>query len=289
MREVDILLKGVLIGTSVLTVLLLVSTPLTEWGTARIGRALDMNQNNVGRIFVYAALISLTYTKKTKLYYILFAVFSVVLMFTGSRTAFVLLLFVVVFFFFSKVKKGTSFLYLIPISALILTLLYFSMNSELLYNVLGSRMEGLLNFFSEDATADHSTRIRMELIGIGFELFKDNVLIGYGIDTFRHLNDRPLYSHNNYIELLVNFGLIGTVIYYGFYLSLLFRSAYSLFAKKIEIMVLPVSLIIMILVADVGTVSYFSAFPLILIAISYKIYLLNRDTPDITDQPDPVA
>ena len=39
----------------------------------------------------------------------------------------------------------------------------------------------------------------------------DNYKILYGIDT-----GRVVYSHNNFIELLVNLGAIGFIAYYGF-------------------------------------------------------------------------
>ena len=61
-------------------------------------------------------------------------------------------------------------------------------------------------------------------------LIAENPLLGYGMGaTFKHYNildrftDDQLYIHNGYLYLLFKVGLLGTLFFLGFYISVLFR------------------------------------------------------------------
>ena len=269
-REIDILLKSFILGTAILAVMLFVSTPIELWGTERLGAELEMNQNAVGAIFVYASMLCMYYARKTNPYFLLFVVFASISMFTGSRRAFLMILLIIIIFFFSKLKKLSDVLYIIPFGLLIFLLIYSSMNIPLLYNVLGRRLETLFNFFSGEGRVDNSTIIRMELISSGIEQFKERMLIGHGLNSFKYLNRYDLYAHNNYVELLVNYGLIGTVLYYSMILAIMIRAFIALVTKA-HMEVLPVLIVGAALIGDFGTVSYYSVRTIILLIIAYQI------------------
>ena len=273
-REINILLKSVVAGVAVVTVLLLINTPLEQWGGERLGANIGMNQNRVGALYVYGVTICVYYTRKKNLYLPVSIVFAIVLMFTGSRRAFVVMLLVLFLFYLSKLKRPSDLLYTIPVGALLFLLIYLSINNPLLYNVLGRRMEGLLNLLSGEGKVDSSTLKRMELINTGLEQFRNNMLIGYGLNNFVEMNRYSLYSHNNYIELLVNFGLIGAVLYYSMPIVTLFKSL-SVWFRKSKEEILPILLIIIVLVSDYGTVSYYSPLTLILLTIAYRLTELS--------------
>ena len=78
-----------------------------------------------------------------------------------------------------------------------------------------SRFEAM---FNSSAMVDNSTYLRSLLVERGLEEFVSSPLMGVGIanTTFLGLKYTGyyFYMHNNYVELLVSVGIIGTAIYY---------------------------------------------------------------------------
>ena len=84
------------------------------------------------------------------------------------------------------------------------------------------------------------------------------------------MNKYELYAHNNYIELLVNYGLIGTIIYYIVFVMILVKSC-IIWLNKIPEVIISIALIAVILITDYGLVSYYSTSNLIYLAVSFRI------------------
>jgi len=275
-REIDITLISIVLSSAILAVVLLINTPLEQWGDERLGREVGMNANSLGMLFAYAATICLYFIKKNKLFLMLFILFGTISLFSGSRKAFVLLLLATVILFFNTIKKPSNILYIIPFGALFFSLIYFTMNNPILYHILGRRIMGLLNAVSGEGRVDHSTIVRLDLINIGIEQFKIKPLIGYGLNSYRFMNKYKLYAHNNYIELLVSAGLIGTVLYYAMPLIILFRST-TIWLTKTRAVILPILFMIIMFVSDYGVVSYYSQLNLIILTVSYRITAIYSD------------
>jgi len=271
--EVDIVFKSVIISAGILAFRLAVSTSFEDWGAERVGANVGMNANGVGVIFACASVACLNYANKAKPYLLLFALYTALTMFTGSRRAFILIFIVVLLFFINNIKKPSSLFYIIPFGAVMALLVYVSMNNPTIYSVLGVRLEGLLNLTSGEGKVDASTLVRMDLISIGISLFKENMLIGYGINSFQYMNKYSLYSHNNYIELLVNFGLIGTILYYIVPVAVLLKSVVIWMTKTREVIIAIVFMTIT-LVGDYGTISYDSTLNIIILAASYRAVVI---------------
>ena len=103
------------------------------------------------------------------------------------------------------------------------------MKVPLFYNTIGYRFEGVFALFNDDFDVDGSTEKRMIMIVGGFEEFFNKPFFGHGFDSFKYFNRDFLtgnfyYSHNNYIELLFNYGIVGFLVYYGFYAYLFMKS-----------------------------------------------------------------
>lgn len=64
---------------------------------------------------------------------------------------------------------------------------------------------------------------RIELVTSFVPYFYESPLIGYGPDQFKVEVGNGLYAHNNTVELLINYGLLGTLMYYSMYLVILFN------------------------------------------------------------------
>lgn len=101
------------------------------------------------------------------------------------------------------------------------------------YSVLGIRLESMLSFLTTgEAIAERSIQARSYMIEFGIEKFKQKPFWGYGINNYSVLNmeyaGRSVYSHSDFIEILVGVGIVGTVIYYSIYIN----SIMSLMKKK---------------------------------------------------------
>lgn len=93
---------------------------------------------------------------------------------------------------------------------------YLLINVEFLYVTIGYRLEGLVASLFTGAESEDT--IRIELYKFGLQLFDRAPFIGQGIDQFRFINLKELDfiggAHNNYLEILVDFGIIGFILYY---------------------------------------------------------------------------
>jgi hypothetical protein len=61
---------------------------------------------------------------------------------------------------------------------------------------------------------------RSKLIFIAIDIFLDNIVLGVGLDQFRLYNATGAYSHNEYLEVLSSFGIIGSLIYFPYYFKI---------------------------------------------------------------------
>lgn len=71
---------------------------------------------------------------------------------------------------------------------------------------------------------DASGYSRMMMIKIGIELWIASPILGYGNEGFQIHSGLGHYSHNQYIELLVNYGLLGFCAYYSVYFLIVRRA-----------------------------------------------------------------
>jgi len=103
---------------------------------------------------------------------------------------------------------------------------------------------------------------RQKLINVGLEQWVRAPLIGHGANQYRVLFQfdfgNEAYAHNNYIELLVNVGVIGTAIFYSVYLLMARRYLDPLFRRGAtpDDMAWAATLLILFLLWDVAQVSY---------------------------------
>lgn len=161
----------------------------------------------------------------------------------------------------ATINRGqTAKRYVRIIGALVLAYVMYQalMTVPQLYEIAGFRIEEMLATLSGNSLASHSTFNRQELIRQGIEMWKNNPILGVGLNNFSILQtvqNNSYYSHNNYVEMLSCLGIIGFAIYYSFPFWLVFgkdkankssQSAYTTFK----------TLIILILLMDVAVVSF---------------------------------
>ena len=248
----------------------------------RFGEELG-NQNAIAVILTIAAVFSLViYNKEKKLWYLLFWLLMVIMIFlTGSRTGFIFILLGSVITFYSSYNINLKTI--LPVALLIFILLissyYAIMNIELFYNILGRRIEQMVEGAFGEGTTDGSFNTRMNMIKYGWDWFKEKPLFGYGINNYRVLYSRigfeGTYSHNNVIELLVSVGLIGTIIFYLSYLGVLVN-VFKIRKEDRVLILAIVSIIIGYLIMSFGLVFYSSKHIAVIISMASVIPILYK-------------
>ncbi len=191
---------------------------------------------------------------------------------TGCRKAFVLLVLGIFFIFiYNAIQKKKpqgiirSFVFLF-----VVVILTGALWNTFVFKNIKSRVEQIGRYATGDESADGSTRSRMRLIEIGWDVFKSHPILGVGVDNGRIYSAREQgsgvesYFHNNYIELLADGGIVGFSIYYAIYGWLLVRfyKRWKLSKGRSDIYdYLVVILILINLILDYGLVSYYGKLP----------------------------
>jgi len=131
------------------------------------------------------------------------------------------------------------------------------------------------------AEADPSSESRAQLISWGMKWFRERPWLGQGIDNYRVIlvKNYPLwsieyYAHNNYVELLVDTGIIGVALYYWNYAVILINSWKNRKAiTNKELLVL--GMFIAIMVSEIAVVSYFDKQIQVLLLIIWTMLSIS--------------
>jgi len=272
-------LKYYIFGAIVLIIRCMIKIPLALWLSDRFGDTIGYNSNTLGQIFSHAVLFSFFYARyRNKKYYLLVLSFSVVSLLTGSRKAFLVIVLGVTLIIVLESKNIKRLFINIFIGIGIgLGMYYIAMNVELFYNIIGKRIEDLFEIILGTSAGDRSSQDRIYFIKYGWENFLKKPILGIGIDGFRHLQGAWTYSHNNYIEILCNVGIIGFLVYYSMLFEILFKASIESF-KANRNFLLACVLILSILMIDMANISYLYEIPQMLLGISYSIFVYAKRT-----------
>lgn len=187
-------------------------------GTARIGNSMSGNVNTVGYNFgIISLFVMWWYCNEKKSYKLLiFSAFAAMMLLTGSKKTLIILAIDFGMLFSLERKNASRW---IKLGFVISFLLYLIFNVPALYEIIGSRVESMFETMIYGQSAkiySHSTDVRDEMIKEGFQLFLTKPIFGGGWNYFW---SRTIYgyeySHNNYIELLCSFGIVGALLYYS--------------------------------------------------------------------------
>lgn len=244
-KDIDKILKLLLVSLLYTVLVLYIKTPVSAWGTERIGEELGIHPNDIGLRFAIGVMISLYFAISKKIYfnYIFVALFTIIAMFSGSRKGLLMCVIAIAFYPILSYKKKNrndfmKFLFRIILIILITAIVYFIiMNNKMFYDVIGVRIESMIKSFEGDASADGSINERNFYAKKAIELFKAHPIFGYGMNNFStHMAEinyhHVAYSHNNFTELLSTLGLIGFSIYYSFVIKLVIDSIKIFFKRN---------------------------------------------------------
>lgn len=188
----------------------------------------SINANTLGMMCAYSILINIYYILKEKripIYSILSILSLVMLALSSSKKSFVILF--VGFFEFILIKNHAERKQIKKILRIMLLVfavigLFFAISYLPIFSNISHRFQLLFNYFTGRGSTDNSTMARASLINIGIELFKNKPILGYGMDNAKIFGGQAFnlnyyYLHNNYIELLVDGGVISVLIYYSMF------------------------------------------------------------------------
>lgn len=155
------------------------------------------------------------YKKKYKPFHIIILAMSFLMaMSSGSRKA-VLIIGIGVLYLIYK-KYGIRQIYKLITVGIVMVFLFIAVIRMPIFETVRTRMEGAVNVL-KGGVGESSAEIRMNMIKDGWTLFKERILTGYGARNYAVVSRYRTYAHNNFIEILVDFGLIGFTLYYLIY------------------------------------------------------------------------
>lgn len=223
------------------------------------------NVNLIGMLCAVNIIISINkfvYDKR-KIYLAAIIPASIVIVATGSRKALIMAVMGTCIYFVIRAveeKRIRSALKII-VGLLCVIGMIVMMDRFTFFAGINSRMDGLFALFTGKGKVDSSTLLRQQYIQIGIEQFKTHPLLGIGMGNARiiayKLTGHDTYLHNNFVELLVDGGIVGLSIYYSIYVYLMINLVKKIKLRLPYTAVLIVILIVM-LIADIGMVSYYS-------------------------------
>lgn len=248
------------------------------------------NANSLGMSAAFVVLLSTYYfffraEKRAKIHTIAYVAAVLwgmwIALLSGSRKSILIILLTIAIYqiFSSKKKVVRNF----AIATLGLTLAgYLLFNVSFLYERVGYRFEGAYLFLSGASGGDKSSAIRSNMIQIGLDSFWEKPILGHGINCYRIIHESitgwAIYSHNNFIELLVGTGIIGFLAYYSYFI-------WFLLSKQIggkENAYIKVFLLTVIS-CDYGMVSYYAPAVQYILALLISCALYNRRNENLSN------
>lgn len=284
-EDIEIFFKICVIGGYLLIVFLVIksgniSTLLKTISSNALSEIL-IQKNILAFLMAIVSVICFFYgnTMKRKEYYFVMICPTLMLLATGSRRGIISLLIGIVLIML--LEGGGVKRYKNIFLAIVVLLILKELLSLPIFSSMNERLISLIEAINGNAAFSNSDESRFEMIQTGLNMFYNKPLFGYGAGAFKEIAGYGKYSHNNYVELLVNFGAFGCVIYYYVVFSQL-KCAVVRMKYGVKIEKLFITILIMRLVSDFGNVSYYDKFSLAVIGVimcyfDKKVYIVEKN------------
>lgn len=262
-------------------VLLIVRTPLSAWGSERVGEAIWLNPNSIGLRTSVGFILCLYFSKQKKFYYFLAIAMGAIALLSGSRKAFIFILLEITLFMLGKDNGWKTVLNICLVVIACGAIVYAVFNVPALYDVLGKRMEKfLISSFGINVTHQYSMRVvdgsadeREQFRQMAMQMFFARPILGWGGNGFvtemRRIHFHHIaYSHCNYTELLATLGISGLLLYYRKPVASLICGAKTFLQNKDRLLLAALIVNAVYIVLDYYYVAYYDVFTLIVLTIN---------------------
>lgn len=288
-RDVDKLLKAILFAGVALVLYTMFDVGFTTYidgifSGERLGGTMSA-ANTFGVYCSISFLAGIYLLRRKKLFYTLM----LIIMLSGilastSRNAFIITTVGVVLSFlfaFKKTSFSKKFFYL-----LLFAIVIFVIYKLGYFDSIFTRLEDLdIEAATETgAEIDPSFGSRLFMIRKGFEWFFQKPLFGHGIANAQFLLEKvwaKTYLHNNYVELLVNVGLVGFVCYYATHFTVL-KGLFKNRKSPLDACEAVIVLLIVLMIADMSIVFYYNK--LTYIVLTMAMLLGRKSAEDETEE-----
>lgn len=269
-----------ILSALIISIRFFISVPISAWGQeARFSEDTLFGGNIPAMIMSFSVVFLFYYTfiqkinKKHKgIAICLIFLFTLITLLMGTKKGILIIAIGVVFLWVSHTKKPFKLITRILISVVACIAIYYAiMHIPVLYGSIGYRIEGMIKGF-QNGQGDASTNARIKFIADAMRVFKENRWFGVGQDGYRYENIyEPVYSHNNYVELLANLGILGFILYYSVFVVVLVKSF-----KQLRKNLLPMTTLIIMLIIDISMVSYSCEMSYVLFAFCLSFIQLEE-------------
>lgn len=260
----------------------------SDEGENRIGGLLG-NENSIGLFFANGILCSLIFfIKKDKkplrvLLVLVMIALGIMLLLTGSRKSTVLALvgmLLITFFNYRKASAGKKIAVFLIVIAL-LVVIYHLVTTLPMFSTISERFEKLFGGFFGEGTSYETDMTREKYITEGLQAFYESPIFGNGTGHSYALFGT--YSHNNFVELLMNYGIVGFCLYYIPYAVLIVK-LFKLVLKKDVIAMYFLAYTIMQMVLAIGWITYYDRPTQIVTALAFGYLFIKKREESETNE-----
>lgn len=254
--------------------------------TAYYLKIAPVHRNQVGMVCGYCFLLALYFycfkEKWKKLSSFCAIINAIWVILTGSKQGLLIILLSILSILIIRTKMTFKSIISISIIGTIVfcAIMYLVMEIPFFYSLLGHRIQMMfLGLFVDPEYIDGSTETRLSLILYGLDWFTKRPWFGYGVDNYRFIlhslnPNAPIgyYAHNNYVELLVDTGVFGIVLYYSMYVYLLLKASIQ---KKNEEVKLIICGILILMINEMVRPTYYDKFIYLYLMVLFLILRKN--------------
>lgn len=256
-----------------------------EYETGRISMGLTDNPNGLGVNMAIGVCCILYIIDFKKLLYSFAALGSIILfiyviLLTGSRKSFLGIAMIIVYWLafvafkdimalrFTQKLKGVLLIGTAGAAAYSILYLFFK------DSVLLSRLITLFESGSDSRTGMYDRAI---------ELFKDNPLVGVGLNNFREVSGFGTYSHSTFAEAIACTGVIGSILYFLPYITMLFLYVKMAFSKMADHSLLKQERVLLglfglLIFLGIGIIHFYELTSSIAFGMIFAFHYVNKNT-----------
>lgn len=224
----------------------MITSPIDTYGKNTFNGVVSLHRNNIGALAAIAGFTSFYAYKelaRKKIYLVVTGICIVGMLATGSRGALISFIFMAVLYatliegIKKKFRAGLAMVAAVFVGLCLVTEVPF------LNEYFGERFLAVFSDSVKDASVDD----RAMYVLVGLDMIAEKPIIGWGPNNFAvYLNrfggyGREVYSHNNYIELMANYGIVGLLLFYWMYIKIFInicKERHDPFGKLILILLL---------------------------------------------------